>query len=72
MKLSAMVVAATMLTATAVSTTAKADHYGGPIRNGNQCWTYSVASLHHEFGYWSPCPAPVAATHRVQPHSKKS
>ena len=50
--------AITLLTASGLSaTTAKADMHYGPVRNGDQCWTYSINSLHSEYGYWGQCPS---------------
>jgi hypothetical protein len=63
-----------MVVGTALSATiAKADMYGGPVRNGNQCFTYSVLGLHNEMGYWEACPTPASAivTHHVHHHAKK-
>jgi hypothetical protein len=70
----AMAALAAMVVGTALSaSTAKADVYWGPLRNGNQCFTYSELGLHNETGYWAPCPAPAAAvvTHHVRHHAKR-
>jgi hypothetical protein len=38
---------------------------GGPIRNGNQCWSSSPGgNATAGFGYWAPCPTPERAAAR--------
>jgi hypothetical protein len=71
-----IVTAAAVLTAAALSTAANAEINWGPVKNGNQCWTYSFGSAHNEYGFWGPCPAPAAvsaaatAAHHTHHHKK--
>jgi hypothetical protein len=56
-----MVMAAVLLAgATFTVSSAQADMYAGPVRNGDQCWVYSPNGYHFEYGYWGPCPEPAA------------
>ncbi len=49
------------------STPARADMWGGEIKQGNQCWKPSSFIGGAGWGYWAPCDKPVAM-HR---HHKK-
>jgi hypothetical protein len=71
MKLAAMMIATAMLGTAMAATTAKADINWGPMKNGSQCWKYSVNGYHFEYGYWDQCPAPAAAVtpHHVRHHA---
>ncbi len=76
MKLSQTLLVTAVLTGAGLSATAAMAEMGGSvIKNGSQCWNYSVNGMHNEFGYWEPCPAAAAATvttRHARHHSKQS
>jgi hypothetical protein len=58
---------AALFTGSFASTSARADMWGGEIKQGNQCWKGSTYLGGAGWGYWAPCEKPVVM-HR---HHKK-
>jgi hypothetical protein len=38
------------------------NHGGGPMKNGNQCWSYSPGRSHDGWGYWGACASTASNT----------